>query len=106
MSFADAERRATLACFSNQAIAFDVLYQPVTGAAVETTVIIEDESFLTGDAPVQAAETRTMGRLLVSKVPSPRRGDRLVLIDSGAAYTIENEIRHNDLDATYVLVPA
>ncbi len=106
MSFADAERRATLACFSNQAIAFDVRYEPVAGAAVETTVIIEEEPIVTGESPVQVAETRTTGRLLVSKVAAPRRGDRLVLIDSGESYRIENEIRRNALEFTVVLVRA
>jgi len=132
MSFADAERRATLACFSNRALAFDVRYVPLVGDEVITTAIFEEEEMVNGDAPVQVLETRTLARLLVSKVKAPRRGDRiflavigdelslsqegesllfnddgdrLVFPDDGEVYAVEDVRRRNSLEVTCVLGP-
>lgn len=131
MSFADAERRATLACFRTSGIAFQALYVPRVGDPVTTTAILEEEPVVNGEAPVQVQETRTLARLLVSDVPSPKRGDRLLLVDgvtsmtlqpdgsiltfsadgqslllgSSGGYRIEDKIRGNALELTCTLVP-
>lgn len=103
MSFADAERAATLACFSTAGIAVDVRFEPASGPAVMTTAIIEDESVVNGESPMRVAETVSTMRLLVSAVGDAKRGDRVVLLPDGPSYRLEHDVRRNSLERTYVV---
>ncbi len=106
MSFAAAERAATLAAFSEVGIGFSCKFRPASGSVVTTTCIIEDERATLGEPPFQAAETRTLMRLLVDVAGRAKRGDVIEIADLNERWQIETEIRRSGIEVQFVVIRA